>query len=172
MSVFVLVLEPLVESGEAHVGTELLEKDLHKDPAGRRRGFLTHPDTLQHLVERHPPDTAETEREEENSTREKTVSCVWLDSIEFNLSIWVYAYTPGNRVCVEQVSEQSGHIPQFVGLQSMNRVVLLRKNTLKTFHVLFLQQTEPLQTHTQKHTHRQTKFYFYVLIKINIRTWQ
>lgn len=49
--VFVLVFEPLVEFGEAHVGAELLEKDLDEDPAGRRCGLLTHPDTLQHLVE-------------------------------------------------------------------------------------------------------------------------
>lgn len=30
----ILVFESLVESGEAHVGAELLEKDLHKDSAG------------------------------------------------------------------------------------------------------------------------------------------
>lgn len=50
MCVFVRVFKPLVELWEAHVGTELLEKDLYKDSAGRRGGLLAHPDTLQYLV--------------------------------------------------------------------------------------------------------------------------
>lgn len=66
LCVFVLVFEPLVESGEAHVGTELLEQDLHKDSAGRRRGFLAHPDTLQHLVVERHSHTHSADREREN----------------------------------------------------------------------------------------------------------
>lgn len=61
--VFVRVFESLVEFGEAHVGAELLEKDLHKDPAGRRGCLLTYPDTLQNLAERHSKDIAQRERE-------------------------------------------------------------------------------------------------------------
>lgn len=34
LCVFIHVFEPLVEPGEAHVRTELLEKDLYKNPAG------------------------------------------------------------------------------------------------------------------------------------------
>lgn len=52
LCVFIHIFEPLVESGEAHVRTELLEKDLYKNPAGWRCGLLTHPDALQHLVEK------------------------------------------------------------------------------------------------------------------------
>lgn len=62
--VFILVFESLVEFGEAHVSTELLEQDLHKDPTGRRRGLLTHPDTLQHLVKRRQHDASKRERHE------------------------------------------------------------------------------------------------------------
>ena len=45
------VFEPLVEAGQAHVGTELLEQDLHEDTTGRGGGVLTHLDTLHHLGE-------------------------------------------------------------------------------------------------------------------------
>lgn len=47
------VLQPLVESRETHVGTELLEEDLDEDPAGGRGGLLAHLDALQHLVDTH-----------------------------------------------------------------------------------------------------------------------
>lgn len=47
------VFQPLVEFREAHVGAQLLEKDLDKDPAGGRRGLLAHLDALQHLVDTH-----------------------------------------------------------------------------------------------------------------------
>lgn len=53
MCAFIHVFKPLIESGEAHVRTELLEKDLYKNPAGGCCGLLTHPDTLQHLGEKH-----------------------------------------------------------------------------------------------------------------------
>lgn len=52
LCVFVHVFEPLVEPGEAHVRTELLEKDLYKNPAGGCCGLLAHPDALQHLGEK------------------------------------------------------------------------------------------------------------------------
>lgn len=65
-------------------------------------------------------------------------------------------YTPGHRVCVEEVSEQPGHVSQFVGLQTVNGVVLLRKDRLKTLHVLLLQQTEPLRACKHTHTHTLT----------------
>lgn len=52
LCVFIHIFEPLVESGEAHVRTELLEKDLYKNPAGWCCGLLTHPDALQHLVKK------------------------------------------------------------------------------------------------------------------------
>lgn len=48
--VVIHVFKPLVEFRETHVGTQLLEKDLDKDPAGGSCGLLTHLDTLQHLV--------------------------------------------------------------------------------------------------------------------------
>lgn len=52
LCVFIHIFKPLIESGEAHVRTELLEKDLYKNPAGWCCGLLAHPDALQHLVEK------------------------------------------------------------------------------------------------------------------------
>lgn len=49
------VFQPLVEFRETHVGAQLLEKNLDKDPAGGRCGLLAHFDALQHLVETQTP---------------------------------------------------------------------------------------------------------------------
>lgn len=77
-----------------------------------------------------------------------TLELAWWEG-GVKVRVCVCPYTPGHRVGVEEVSEQPGHIPQLVGLQAVNGVVLLGENRLKTLHVLFLQQAEPLNTHTR-----------------------
>lgn len=78
-------------------------------------------------------------------------------------------YTPRHGVCVEQVSEQSGHVPQFVGLQSVDCVVLLSKYGLEALHVLLLQQTEPLKIYGQyTNTHSLINFKALIFFNANI----
>lgn len=48
------------------------------------------------------------------------------------------------------MSEHSGHIAQFVGLQPVDGLVLLLEDGLKTFHILLLQQTEPPSEQTKE----------------------
>lgn len=139
VSVIVRVFQTLVESWQAHIGTKLLKKDFHKNPTGRSCGLFTHPDAFQHLVE------SQKEKVQLLRLRWTSSSC-WCESS-------VSPYTPWNRVSVEQVSKQSGHVPQLVGFQSVNSLVLLWKYCLKTLHVLLFQQTEPLNKETQTQEH-------------------
>lgn len=57
-------------------------------------------------------------------------------------------HAPWNGVRVEQMSEHSSHVAQFVGFQTVDGFVLLLKDGFKAFHVFFLQQAKPLQRNT------------------------
>lgn len=53
-------------------------------------------------------------------------------------------HTPWNRVCVKEMSKQSGNIAKFVGFKPVDGFILLLEDGLKTLHVIFLQQAKPL----------------------------
>lgn len=128
------VFQPLVEFRETHVRTKLLKENFNKNPAGRCRRLLTHLDALQHLVK--------------NKIRRFKLSYLRMEL----MLLCLCSYTPRYRVCVKQVSKEPSHIPQLVGLQTVNCLVLFCKYRLKTLHVLLFQETKPLrkqQSHLQ-----------------------
>jgi len=55
------------------------------------------------------------------------------------------ANLPLDCVCVQKVRIELGHIAQFVGFQSVNRVVLFLEDPLIRFHELLLHHAEPLE---------------------------
>lgn len=58
-------------------------------------------------------------------------------------------HAPWNGVRVEQMSEHSSDVAQFVGFETVDGFVLLLKDGFEALHVFFLQQAKPLQ---QKNT--------------------
>ena len=56
-----------------------------------------------------------------------------------------FSHLPRDGVGVQQVSKKFAHIPQFVGLQAVDVLILVTKYLLKWRHILLVNQTESLQ---------------------------
>ena len=54
-------------------------------------------------------------------------------------------YAPWDGVCVQKMREHPGHVTQLVGLKAMDGFILFLEDGLKAFHVVLLQQAEPLK---------------------------
>ena len=56
-----------------------------------------------------------------------------------------YTYLPWNGICVKKMGKELGHIPEFIGFQSMNCVILFSKHVLERLNVFLVNHAKSLQ---------------------------